>query len=166
MAQTILRPAVDSARQLGRRTARTRTAAARQRSVVSLYVIDASAATEYLLRTPLGLKLADVIADAALVAPELLDVEVLSVIRRAVLRRQLTDQRASLAIEDLMDWSIDRISHKALVWAAWQHRNNVSAYDAFYVAAARLASAPLITADGPLARAPSLGIEVENIRLL
>jgi predicted nucleic acid-binding protein len=133
---------------------------------VSLYVIDASAATEYLLRTPLGLKLADVIADAALAAPELLDVEVLSVIRRAVLRRQLTDQRALLAIEDLMDWSIDRISHKALVWAAWQHRNNVSAYDAFYVAAARLASAPLITTDGPLARAPSLGIEIENVRLL
>jgi predicted nucleic acid-binding protein len=133
---------------------------------VSLYVIDASAATEYLLRTPLGLKLADVIADAALAAPELLDVEVLSVIRRAVLRRQLTDQRALLAIEDLMDWSIDRISHKALVWTAWQHRNNVSAYDAFYVAAARLASAPLITTDGPLARAPSLGIEIENIRLL
>jgi predicted nucleic acid-binding protein len=133
---------------------------------VSLYVIDASAATEYLLRTPLGLKLADVIADAALAAPELLDVEVLSVIRRAVRRRQLTDQRALLAIEDLMDWSIDRISHKALVWTAWQHRNNVSAYDAFYVAAARLASAPLITTDGPLARAPSLGIEIENIRLL
>lgn len=133
---------------------------------MSLYVIDASAATEYLLRTPLGLKLADVIADAALAAPELLDVEVLSVIRRAVLRRQLTDQRALLAIEDLMDWSIDRISHKALVWAAWQHRNNVSAYDAFYVAAARLAGAPLITTDGPLARAPSLGIEIENIRLL
>jgi predicted nucleic acid-binding protein len=133
---------------------------------VSLYVIDASAATEYLLRTPLGLKLADVIADAALAAPELLDVEVLSVIRRAVLRRQLTDQRALLAIEDLMDWSIDRISHKALVWTAWQHRNNVSAYDAFYVAAARLASAPLITTDGPLARAPSLDIEIENIRLL
>jgi predicted nucleic acid-binding protein len=133
---------------------------------VSLYVIDASAATEYLLRTPLGLKLADVIADAALAAPELLDVEVLSVIRRAVLRRQLTDQRALLAIEDLMDWSIDRISHKALVWTAWQHRNNVSAHDAFYVAAARLASAPLITTDGPLARAPSLGIEIENMGLL
>jgi predicted nucleic acid-binding protein len=78
---------------------------------VSLYVIDASAATEYLLRTPVGLKLAGVIEDAALVAPELLDVEVVSVIRRAVLRRQLTDQRALLAIEDLMDWSIDRISH-------------------------------------------------------
>jgi predicted nucleic acid-binding protein len=132
---------------------------------VSRYVIDASAATEYLLRTPLGLKLADVIVDAALLAPELLDVEVLSVLRRAVLQRQLTEQRALLAIEDLMDWSIDRIPHKPLLWAAWQHRNNLSAYDAFYVAAARIADAVLLTADGPLSRAPSLGIRVENIRL-
>lgn len=132
---------------------------------MSRYVIDASAATEYLLRTPLGLKLVSVIEGAFLLTPELLDVEVLSVLRRAVLRGQLTEQRALLAIEDLMDWSIERIPHTALVWAAWQHRNNVSAYDAFYVAAARLANASLLTADGPLARAPSLGIVVENIRL-
>jgi predicted nucleic acid-binding protein len=132
---------------------------------VSRYVIDASAATEYLLRTALGLKIAGVIEDAALLAPELLDIEVLSVLRRAVLRRQLTEQRALLAIEDLMAWSIDRIPHRPLVRTAWQHRNNVSAYDAFYVAAARLADAALLTADGPLSRAPSLGIAVENIRL-
>ena len=132
---------------------------------MSRYVIDASAAAEYLLRTPLGLKLAQVIEGESLLAPELLDAEVLSVLRRAVLRRQLTEQRALLAIEDLMDWAIDRIPHAALVWSAWQYRNNVSAYDAFYVAAARLSDASLLTADGPLARAPSLGIAVENIRL-
>lgn len=132
---------------------------------MSRYVIDASAAAEYLLRTPLGNKLADVIEGAFLLAPELLDVEVLSILRRAVLRRQLTEQRALLAIEDLIDWSIDRLPNRGLVWAAWQHRNNVSAYDAFYVAAARLSGASLLTADGPLARAPSLGVVVENIRL-
>ena len=131
---------------------------------MSCYVIDASAAAEYLLRTPLGLKVANIIEDGFLLAPELLDVEVLSVLRRAVLRRQLNEQRALRAVEDLMDWPIDRIPHRSLVWAAWQHRNNVSAYDAFYVAAARLSDASLITADGPLARAPSLGIVVENVR--
>ena len=104
-----------------------------------------------------------VIEGGFLLAPELLDVEVLSVLRRAVLRRQLNEQRALRAIEHLMDWPIDRIPHKTLVWAAWQHRNNVSNYDAFYVAAARLSNALLITADGPLARAPSLGIVVENV---
>lgn len=131
---------------------------------MSRYVVDASAAAEYLLRTSLGLKVANIIEGGLLLAPELLDVEVLSVFRRAVLRRQLNEQRALRAIEDLMDWPIDRIPHRSLVWAAWQHRNNLSAYDAFYVAAARLSDAPLITADGPLARAPSLGIIVENVR--
>ena len=132
---------------------------------MSRYVIDASAATEYLLRTPLGLKLVSILEDATLLAPELLDVEVMSVLRRAVLRGELSDQRALLALDDLTDWGIDRIPHLPLLRVAWQHRNNVSAYDAFYVAAARIANATLLTADGPLSRAPSLGITVENIRL-
>jgi predicted nucleic acid-binding protein len=131
---------------------------------VSRYVVDASAAAEYLLRTSLGLKVAEVIDGGLLLAPELLDVEVLSVFRRAVLRRELTEERALRAIDDLMAWPIDRIPHGSLVWAAWQHRNNVTADDAFYVAAARLSDASLITADGPLARAPALGIVIENVR--
>jgi len=129
------------------------------------YVIDASAAVECLLRTPLGLNLADLIAGAFLLAPELLDVEVLSVLRRAVLRQQLAEPRAWLALEDLLAWPIDRIAHTALIREAWQHRHNVSAYDAFYVAAARVYDASLLTADGPLARAPALGIVVQNIRM-
>ena len=129
------------------------------------YVIDASAAAEYLLRTPLGLKLADLIAEAFILAPALLDVEVLSVLRRAVLGRQLAEQRAWLALEDLLAWPIERIAHTALLREAWQHRYNVSAYDAFYVAAPRLYDASLLTTDGPLTCAPSLGIVVQNIRM-
>ena len=129
------------------------------------YVVDASAAAEYLLRTPLGLKLADLIEGAFILAPELLDVEVLSVLRRAVLRQQLEEQRAWLALEDLLAWPIDRITHTVLIREAWQYRHNVSAYDAFYVAAARVYDASLLTADGPLARAPALGIVVQNLRM-
>ena len=128
------------------------------------YVIDASAAAEYLLRTPVGVKVAETIQDGWLVAPELLDVEVLSVLRRAIFRREVAEQRALAAIEDLLEWPINRIPHTSLAWAAWQHRNNVSAYDAFYVAAARLYDSPLLTTDGPLTRAPSLGIAIENVR--
>ena len=131
---------------------------------MSRYVVDASAAAEYLLRTSLGLKIAEIIEGSLLLAPELLDVEVLSVFRRAVLRRELREERALRAIDDLMDWPIDRIPHKSLVWTAWQHLNNVTAYDAFYVAVACLSNASLITADGPLARAPELGIVVENVK--
>ncbi len=130
------------------------------------YVIDASVATECLLRTSLGLKIADLIEGALLIAPELVDVEVLSVLRRAVLQGKLEEHRALLALEDLRDWQIDRISHAALLKQAWQFRNNVSAYDAFYVAAAHIFDASLLTADGPLSRAPALGIVIQNIKLV
>jgi hypothetical protein len=69
-----------------------------------------------------------------------------------------------LALEDLLAWPIDRIAHTVLLREAWQHRHNVSAYDAFYVAAARIYDASLLTVDGPLTRAPALGIVVQNIR--
>lgn len=129
------------------------------------YVVDASVAAEYLLRTSLGLKIADLIEGALLIAPELLDVEVLSVFRRAVLHKKLEEHRALLALEDLIDWQVDRIPHTALVQEAWHHRHNVSAYDAFYVAAARFYDVSLLTADGPLSRASALGIVVQNIRV-
>jgi predicted nucleic acid-binding protein len=102
---------------------------------------------------------------AFIFAPELLGVEVLSILRRAVLRQQLAEQRAGFALEDLLAWPIDRITHTALVREAWQYRHNVSAYDALSVAAARVYDASLLTADGPLARAPALGIVVQNIRM-
>ncbi len=128
-------------------------------------MVDASAAAEYLLRTPLGLKLALLMDDALLLAPELLDVEVFSVLRRAMFRGQLAEQRATKALEDLRDWPIVRLPHAALLEEAWRYRHNVSAYDAFYAAAARLCDAPLLTADGPLARAPVPGVVVQNVRV-
>jgi predicted nucleic acid-binding protein len=128
-------------------------------------VIDASAAVEYLLRTPLGQKLDDLLEDAFFLAPALLDVEVFSVVRRAVLQKKLEEHRARLALEDLGAWPVERVPHSALLKEAWKHRHNVSAYDAFYVAVAKLYNAQLLTADGPLSKAPGLGIVVQNIRL-
>ena len=129
------------------------------------FVIDASAAAEYLLRASHGLKVSELIEGAEIAAPELLDVEMLSVLRRAVLKKRLEEKRALLAIEDLIGWDVERISHTMLIQDAWQYRHNISAYDAFYVSAARMYDAPLLTADGPLSRAPGLGIAVQNIRL-
>ena len=129
------------------------------------YVVDASVAVEYLLRTPLGLAVADMIESASLSAPELMDAEVLSVLRRAVLNGHLEETRALMAVEDLAHWPVDRISHKALARLAWQHYRNVSAYDAFYVAAAHSYDLPLLTADCRLARASGLGVVVQHVSM-
>ena len=128
-------------------------------------VIDASAAVEYLLRTSLGRKLDGLLEDAFLLAPALLDAEVLAVLRRALLQKRIEEHRARLVIEDLGQWPIDRIPHTALLREAWKHRHNVSAYDALYVATAKLYDATLLTADGPLSRAPGLGVVVQNVRI-
>jgi predicted nucleic acid-binding protein len=127
-------------------------------------VVDASVAVEYLLRTTLGQRLAPQLETQTLLAPELIDVEVLAVLRRAVRGKQLSGERAEQALADLEVWDVERISHRELWKTAWQYRGNISAYDAFYVAVAALHNAPLLTADGPLSRAPKLGVVVQNVR--
>jgi predicted nucleic acid-binding protein len=126
-------------------------------------VIDASVAAEYLLRTLVGRSLDQRFSNSSLLAPALIDVEVFSVLRRAVLQGRLDEHRAQVALQDLADWRIERIAHRELLREAWIHRHNVSAFDAFYVAVAALYEAPLLTADGPLSRAPQLGIDVQCI---
>jgi predicted nucleic acid-binding protein len=128
-------------------------------------VPDASVAVELMLRTPLGENLARRLKGATLVAPALIDCEVLAVLRKLVLRKEVRDDRASTALDDLSLWPVRRLAGTDLLREAWSLRHNVSAYDAFYVAAARLYDAQVLTADGPLARAPRLGVVIENVRL-
>ncbi len=129
-----------------------------------ILTVDASVAVEFLLRTPLGVAVAPRLASSDLVAPELLDAEVLAVLRRALFQERVAEARAREALDDLVEWGIRRIAHTSLVKEAWRYRDNVSAYDALYLAAADRFDAPLLTADGPLSRAPSLGIVIENVR--
>jgi predicted nucleic acid-binding protein len=129
-----------------------------------IVVVDASAAVEYLLQTSLGVRVASVIEGADVSAPELLDAEVLAVLRREVLAGRLAERRATEAVTDLRDWGIERLPHRPLLDAAWTLRGHVTAYDALYVSAARWRGAALVTADGPLSRAPALGVVVHNVR--
>ncbi len=130
-----------------------------------MIVVDASAAIEYLLQTSLGARVAAVLERVPLIAPELLDAEVLSVVRREVLARRLSERRASEAVSDLHDWPIERVPHRPLLARAWSLRKRVTAYDALYVALALARNAALVTADGPLSRAGALGVTIHNVRL-
>jgi len=131
-----------------------------------ILVVDASAAVEYLLQTTIGQRVGGLLQEADLVAPELLDVEVLAVLRREVLAGRLAERRAREAVVDLRDWGVERIAHRPLLERAWELRGHVTAYDALYVVVALTRSAPLVTADGPLSRAPGLRIVVHNVRLV
>lgn len=117
-------------------------------------------AVEYLLKTPVGCAMADLTERTALIAPELLDAEVLSALCGAVLGGR--PDEALAALDDLADWPLDRIPNRALARLVWRHLHNVSAYDAFYVVAARAHNATLLTADGRLSRAPRFRAALER----
>jgi predicted nucleic acid-binding protein len=97
-------------------------------------------------------------------APELADVEVLSVVRRAVLGGRLTGERGAAALEDYAELALERHPHLLLLARAWELRDSVSAYDAQYVALAELLDVPLVTGDARLSRAPGLRCAVQLLR--
>jgi predicted nucleic acid-binding protein len=97
-------------------------------------------------------------------APELVDLEVVSTLRRAARAGQLDERRSAQALADLSVLPLQRVPHLRLLPRVWELRDNLTAYDAAYVALAEALNAPLLTADGPLARAPGVRCAVEVLR--
>lgn len=119
-------------------------------------VIDASAAVALLLRTsPLAVEEAALGDPAGLRAPELLDLEVLSALRRAERGGELTATRLAQALDDLAVAVPELFPVRPLMARIAELRANVSPYDAAYVALAELLDAPLLTSDRRLASALS-----------
>ncbi len=98
-------------------------------------------------------------------APDLVNAEVLQVIRSAERSGRVTAERSSIARQALIDLPITRYPTLALVERAWALRHNFSAYDAMYVALAEAAEMPLVTADERLAAATRAHTSVEVVSL-
>jgi predicted nucleic acid-binding protein len=118
-------------------------------------VVDASAALEVLLRTP-----AASIIEARLFAPgetlhapHLIDLEVAQVLRRYAAAGDIAPDRARVALEDFVDFPINRYTHSILLPRIWDLRAGLTAYDAAYVSLAEALDAPLLTRDRKLAGA-------------
>jgi len=98
-----------------------------------------------------------------LVAPDLVDVEAVSVLRRRWLAGDMTARRFSAAIDDLEDLSLTRFPTLPLMRRAYELRANVTAYDASYVALAEQLPCTLVTADTRLAGAPGVKCPVDLV---
>lgn len=96
-----------------------------------------------------------------LAAPHLLDAEVGGVVRRLVLAGDLSAEAAGDALIDLAEIEILRYEHPPLFARAWELRDNLTFYDALYVALAEQLDAPLVTLDARLAGAPGIGVAVQ-----
>ncbi|MFB3115054.1 MAG: type II toxin-antitoxin system VapC family toxin [Nitrospirales bacterium] len=128
-----------------------------------MIVVDASALVEQLLATPKGLKLHQrcLIAGESLHAPHLLDLEVVNVLRRYWQRDILSISRADQALEDLLVFPLTRYAHEMFLPRIWELRDNMTPYDAAYVALAESLKAPLVTCDVRLRNSPGHAAIIE-----
>lgn len=113
---------------------------------------------------PAGDVARDRLSGERIVAPELLDVEVVSAWRRHEAAGLLDARRSALALADLRDLRAERVSHRRLMERCWELRANITAYDAAYVALAEALAVILLTADIKLAGAPGIGCRTEILR--
>jgi predicted nucleic acid-binding protein len=128
-------------------------------------VLDASAVLELLLGTPRGRMVAERIADPALGlhAPHLVDVEVAQALRRYVKGGEIDETAGVVALEDLRSLDVERHPHEPLLTRVWELRENLTAYDAVYVALAEALDSKLVTCDGRLGRAPGMRGRVDVV---
>ena len=119
-----------------------------------MLVVDASCLYEILTEGPRAeaVRTAIVRTDE-LAAPELIDVEVMGLIRRDTSAGVLHDSRSAIAVAELHDWAGVRFAHRAFSDRVWELRANVRTWDAYYVALAEALDAPLVTLDRRFARA-------------
>jgi len=129
--------------------------------VTRILVVDASVVVDLIGRfRPQPIEALLWAEDTVLAAPELLDVEVLQALRRLDQDGAIPPSRMQM-VELLQALRIRRFRHHSLLDGIWSLRKNLTAYDAAYVALARLLGGTLVTRDEKLAGAPGLDVRVE-----
>jgi predicted nucleic acid-binding protein len=100
-----------------------------------------------------GTRAADLLAREPITAPHHMPVEVANILRRAALSGEISEDTASLAHSDLRGLRTQLYPYGAVAERAWELRQNITTYDACYVALAEGLGVPLATLDRRLARA-------------
>jgi predicted nucleic acid-binding protein len=118
-------------------------------------VIDASVVVAALVATqPASNWALALLASEPVAAPHLMPAEVASVLRRAARAGDISAETASIAHAELLQLRAELYPYEPFAGRVWELRENLTAYDAWYVALAESLAVPLATVDGPLTRAP------------
>ena len=120
---------------------------------------------EALLRTATAMAMEDRLfaPGRTLHAPHLIDVEVAQVVRRYAANGEIDGERGRMALADLADFPLRRYPHDFILPRIWDLRNNLTAYDAAYVALAEALDTPLLTRDRRLAAAAGHHAKIELV---
>ncbi len=131
---------------------------------MSGYILDASVAVTAL--TEPGSPAADLLSvdDAVFQVPSIFDAEVLSALRGLVRSGKFDHAAAADLIVDLMVLPVDRWHMSPLLPRMWELRDNLTPYDASYVALAELTGAVLVTGDERIAAAPGARCDIQVIK--
>ena len=131
---------------------------------MSGYVLDASVAVTAL--TAPGSSAADLLSgdDAVFQVPSIFDAEVLSALRGLVRGQKFDGAAAGELVADLMVLPVDRWHMSHLLPRMWDLRENLTPYDAAYVALAELTGAVLVTGDERIAASPGTRCEIQIIK--
>lgn len=128
-----------------------------------MVVIDASAVVDLLLELPVNAALLARLDRAdELHAPHLIDLEVLSVVRRLCASGTLSADAGGFALHRFGLLSISRYPHESLRPRIWELRHVLTVCDASYVALAETLALPLVTSDGRMARSHGHRAEIES----
>jgi len=127
-------------------------------------VLDASVAVTAL--TAPGTPAADLLSgdDAVFQVPSIFDAEVLSALRGLVRGRKFDDAAATELVVDLMVLPVDRWHMSPLLPRMWELRENLTPYDAAYVALAELTGAVLVTGDERMTASPGTRCDIQVIK--
>jgi len=118
-------------------------------------VVDASVVVAALVDSgSIGQWAAEALAGEDLAAPHLMPVEAANILRRAGSAGDLPADTATLAHEDLIQLRVDLYPYEPHATRVWELRDNLTCYDAWYVALAEALDVPLVTLDRRIARAP------------
>ncbi len=118
-----------------------------------MIVLDSSAVVDYVARLEQREWVADRLGeDDVIHAPYLVDVEVVSALRKLALRRSVSPAEARMALDNFTTLAVARYPHVPLLSRIWELRGSLAASDATYVALAEALDAPLVTIDLRLAR--------------
>ena len=128
-----------------------------------MIVLDASAAVELVLTTHPGATVAGRLRGETVHVPAHFDVEVVGAIRRAVMRRLISDHEGLVAVADFQNLPVRCWPVKTFLQRAYQLRDTHSVADGVYVALSEGLAAPLITCDGRLAQSHGHHADIELV---